>query len=613
MSKIRYRVLFGAMIMGGGVAAACGGVDPRIINIVEEGGSDGSGGSEANGAGGGSSGTDAGDGGDAPSEGGGGGMGAQAGEGPGPVLPEPPVVVSISPDTGSDQAEPTDSITIEFSEALDPSTVTSDSVLVYDGETPIAGTLDYSDVTVQFTPDQRLDLLGEYSVVVTTAITDVDGTAMVEDFSSAFSVRDGQWQEELLVQNADGALNRRLVSPVIDANGNALIVWGQAKGAQTVGSVYGRYYSPGQGFGEAFEIDTTDVACDDISVGMNGAGEAIVAWSEKRGTGEEVWARTIRAGAAEGPPRRVAVVPVAISGTVSAVSASGEAHVLWWFTDSATGGTRQNIVASHAASDEAWLSSPESIYSYADTLSPPAIAFDDDGNGFVFFAFDSDSSDSVPGQLYARRYLDTVGQWGNGTTIDGSEEVRLYDPPSVVTGVKGGARALFASGNDVKTVTFTKASGFSAAKIVDALDTSPGSLPQISSNGTRFLAAWYQSVSLNTNAYSALSDGLTFGAPELRSNGDYRVGYYGNAVPGVDRHGNGLVLFEQGNATNTVDIVFGRLSAKNDEWADSALVNSLEGEYQDPRLAMAPNGVAVAAWSVGIRLSANAIYVSTFE
>jgi hypothetical protein len=308
----------------------------------------------------------------------------------------------------------------------------------------------------------------------------------------------------------------------------------------------------------------------------------------------------------------VAVAPVAVGGTLSAVSATGESHVLWWFTDNATGGTKQNIGASHAAGDEAWATA-ETIYNYADTLSPPAVAFDDDGNGFVFFAFDSDSSDQVPGRLYARRYLATSGQWGNGVPIDGSDDVRLYDPPSVVTDSGGGAHAVFAAGQDVMLVTFAKATGFSAAKTIDALDISPGSLPQISSNGSRFLAAWYQSVSLNTNAYSALSDGGAFGAPELRSSGDYRVGYYGNAVSGLDRHGNGILLFEQGNATNTVDIVFGRLSAKGDDWADGAPVNSLEGEYQDPRVAVAANGVAVAAWSVGIRLSANAIYVSTFE
>jgi len=624
MSTSRYRSFVGAMVVVGSVAAACGGVDEGRVNIVDEaGGNDSSDAGEGNGGSGGSAGKAPGAGGDVSDQAGAGGAsgsggsGGEGGDGTGPVLPEPPVVVSITPDNGDDQVEPTDSIRIEFSEGLDPDSVTGDSVLVFDGETAISGELDYSGVTVEFIPDQRLDLLGDYSVVVTTDITDAEGTPMAADYSSSFTVRDGAWREELLVENAQGAINRLLVSPVIDANGNALMIWGQAKSGQTVGSVFGRYFSPDQGFGKPFEIDTTDVACDDLSVGMNAAGQAIVAWTEKRGTGEEVWARRISAGTLDGPASRVAVAPVNVSGTVSAVSATDEAHVLWSFNDSATGGTKQNILANHAKPAEAWLSTPEILYNYVESLSTPAVAFDDDGNGFVFFAFDSDSSDP-PGRLYARRYLVANGQWRSGTVIGGSDRVRQYYAPDVVTDANGGARALFAASDengveDVKVVTFTKAGGFGAAQVIDVLDISPNSSPKISSNGSRFLAAWYQSVSLTTNAYSSLSDGGAFAAPQLRSSGDFPVGYYGNAVTGLDRRGNGLVLFEQGNAASSVDIVFGRLSANGDEWADAAPVNSLEGEYQDPRLAVAANGVAVAAWSVGIRLSANSIYVTTFD
>lgn len=610
MSTARYGKILGALMVASGVAGACGGVDQGRVEIVNEGGSDGT--EPGDGGSGGSSGNGTGAAGEATHAGS--GAGGESGEGPGPLLPEPPVVVSVTPADGDDRAEPTDSIRIEFSEGLDPDSVTGDSVVIYDGETPVDGELDYSGVTVEFTPEHRLDLLGEYRVVVTTDVTDADGTPLAEEFSSSFVVRDGKWTEELVIENGTGTINRKLVSPVIDAHGNALVVWAQTKAAESVASVFGRYYSPGEGFGEPFEIDTTTVACDDVSVAMNASGEAIVAWTEKRGAGEEVWARRIEDGELAGAPERVdtAATTVAVGGTLSAVSVDGEAHILWWFNDPNPNATKQNLLASHAAKDEAWLATPELIYNYVDTLSPPGVAFDDDGNGFVAFAYDPTNSDATPGRLYVRRYLASNGQWGNGVVIDGSDGVRLYEPPSVATDSGGGARVLFAA-DDLKVVTFKKASGFSAAKTVDNLDLPPESWPQLASSGNRFLAAWYQSVTLNTNAYSALADGGDFGEPELRSGGDFRVGYYGSAVPGLDRRGNGFVLFEQGNAVDAVDIVFGRLSARSDAWTDGAPLNSLEGQYQDPRLAVAANGVAVAAWSLGIRLSANGLYVSTFE
>jgi hypothetical protein len=601
MTALAYGRIVGALLAAGSVAIACGGVDKGRINIVDEnGGGDGNGGSAGSSAG------------NAPTSGGGGGsdaQGGEAGDGPIPVLPEPPVVVSVSPDNEEGQADPTETIRIEFSEGLDASTVTSDSILIFDGETPIAGTLDYSGVTVEFTPDQRLALLGQYSIVVTADVADADGTPMAEDFSSSFTVRDGVWREELLVQNANGYLRRTLVSPVIDGNGNALIVWGQEKAPETVMSVFARTFTPGDGFGEPFEIDQTDVACEDISVAMNAAGEAIVTWTELRGAAEEVWARRLSAGELAASAERVDALAANIDGTVSAVSATGEAHVLWWFDDTASA-TKQNLLANHASSEEAWLSTPLIVYNYADTLSRPAVAFDDDGNGFVFFAFEYQTDQS---RLYARRYLETTGKWGNGVVIDGSEQVRLYDPPSLVTDDQGGALVVFSAGADVKAVRFSKAGGFTAAETIDVLDVGPSTLPQVSSNGSIFLATWYQSASLTTNAYSALSDGGDFAAPELRSSGDFQVGYYGNAVSAVDGHGNGLVLFEQGNAGGSVDVVFARLTASSAEWSDGALINSLEGEYQDPRVAVAANGVAIAAWSVGIRLSATSIYVTTFD
>jgi Bacterial Ig-like domain len=593
------------------LAIACGSVDQGRVEIVDEedaGAGSGAGGKQ--GAAGTSAGGSSGSAGS--SRGGSDSPGGDGGDGPAPVLPEPPVVVSVTPSDGETAAEPTDSIRIEFSEQLDPSTVTNETVRIMDGDVSIPGSVSLSGVTVEFTPDARLDLLGSYEVIVGTEVTDSQGTALSEQFTATFSVRDGSWQEELVVQNTAGALSRRLVSPVIDAAGNALIVWAQAKNGESVASVFGRSFSPGNGWGEAFELDQASVACDDVSVAMNHAGEAVVAWTQKAGASEEVWTRRISQGELASAAARVdAGLNTGVTETQSAVSATGRAHVFWSVNDTG-GGTKRNVLASNAPLGEEWLAPPAVLYNAADSLSSPGVAFDDDGNGFMFVAFDY-SSDSNPAQLYARRFLESSRQWGNGAVIADSDDVGLFDPPSVVTDSRGGARAVFAVGADVKLVTFSKAAGFSAAIVIDTLDSNPSSIPKLSSNGEHFLATWYQSASLTTNAYSAFSDGDAFAEPELRSNGDYRVGYYGNPVSGLDRHGNALVLFEQGNAADTVDIVFDRLTSSAGEWSDGSLVNSLDSAYQDPRIAVASNGVAVAAWSQGIRLTANSIFVSTFE
>jgi hypothetical protein len=87
--------------------------------------------------------------------------------------------------------------------------------------------------------------------------------------------------------------------------------------------VFARTFTPGDGFGEPFEIDQTDVGCEDISVAMNAAGEAIVTWTELRGAAEEVWARRLSAGELAASAERVDALAANIDGTVSAVSATG--------------------------------------------------------------------------------------------------------------------------------------------------------------------------------------------------------------------------------------------------------------------------------------------------
>jgi hypothetical protein len=145
MKARRIRSFASFFSLGVAVAVACGAPNDGHVNIVDE-ESGGSGGSRSAGASAGSNGKS-----------GGSGLGGDgfAGEGSIPVSPDPPVVVSVTP-SGDDLAEPTGVIEIEFSEGLDPDTVTLDNIKLLDGEVAVPGTLDYSGVTVTFTPDDQL-------------------------------------------------------------------------------------------------------------------------------------------------------------------------------------------------------------------------------------------------------------------------------------------------------------------------------------------------------------------------------------------------------------------------------------------------------------------------
>ncbi len=602
MAARRVRSFSSLFCLGVAVAVACGGPDEGRINIVDE-ESGGSGGSKNTGANGGTANGKSG-------ESGLGGDGA-AGEGSIPVSPDPPVVVAVTP-SEDELAEPNGSIEIEFSEGLDPDTVTLESIKLLDGEVAVSGTLDYSGVTAVFTPDVRLDLLGTYTVSVSTDVTDSGGTAMEEPYETSVQVRDGVWSEEVVVENATGTLYKQLISPVIDGYGNALVVWGQAAPDDPTGvtGVWGRFYRPGEGWGDAFEIDQTDGACDNLSVAMNSDGDAVVAWNQTVEGVYGVAARRYIAGAWEDYAVRVDNLETAVNAFIvtTAVSPTGEAHVFWNYND----GTHANLKTTHAAPESDW-SLPEPL-GYDDRVAPPGVAFDPDGNGFAFFVTDSNAS-GVKASLYAMRYIASSGAWGSGQSIEGSIEASFQEV-SVVADDDGGAYALFERYDDqaltwdVMSTTFTKATGFSEAVAIDFLDSGPSSIPRLSSNGSLRVASWSQTASLTENAYSALGEGDGYAEQELRSDGDFD-GEYGDVVAGVDRRGNALLLFAQQSPEENDDILFSRLAAG--EWTEAAKVNSEVAQYQDARVAVAANGVAVGAWSTGIRQVANSILVSVFE
>jgi len=71
-------------------------------------------------------------------------------------------------------------VQINFSEALDPTTVTGSSVTLKQGATPVAGTLSLGsgNSSVTFTPSSNLAANTSYTVTATTAITDVAGNPL---------------------------------------------------------------------------------------------------------------------------------------------------------------------------------------------------------------------------------------------------------------------------------------------------------------------------------------------------------------------------------------------------------------------------------------------------
>jgi hypothetical protein len=101
----------------------------------------------------------------------------------------PPSIISTNPVNGMTGVAANIAITARFSEDIDVSTITSDSLklLKTADQTAVEGLIYCSDGTVVFQPKNDLDLLTEYTAVITTAVTDLAGNALAENYTWSFT------------------------------------------------------------------------------------------------------------------------------------------------------------------------------------------------------------------------------------------------------------------------------------------------------------------------------------------------------------------------------------------------------------------------------------------
>ena len=102
-----------------------------------------------------------------------------------PVDHTPPAVVSKTPAAGATGVSPVTPIAATFSEPLATSSVTNASVFVA-GSTAVAGSVGLSGATVTFSPTAPLPAGADYTVTITTAVTDAAGNTLAQPVTWSF-------------------------------------------------------------------------------------------------------------------------------------------------------------------------------------------------------------------------------------------------------------------------------------------------------------------------------------------------------------------------------------------------------------------------------------------
>src|SRR5207247_471219 len=98
-----------------------------------------------------------------------------------------PVLAATAPANAGTNVPLNETITATFSEAMDASTINTNTFTLMQGTTNLPRTVSYADGTATFTPAQHVALLISYTVTISIGATDLAGNALTTDMSWSFT------------------------------------------------------------------------------------------------------------------------------------------------------------------------------------------------------------------------------------------------------------------------------------------------------------------------------------------------------------------------------------------------------------------------------------------
>ncbi len=99
----------------------------------------------------------------------------------------PPTISSTSPADSAPSVVANSTVSVTFSEAMNPATVTGAEFTLMSGTTPVSGTVTYSGTTATFTPATQLSPQTLYTATITTGVKDLAGNAIALPYTWSFT------------------------------------------------------------------------------------------------------------------------------------------------------------------------------------------------------------------------------------------------------------------------------------------------------------------------------------------------------------------------------------------------------------------------------------------
>lgn len=464
-----------------------------------------------------------------------------------------PIIVSVSPQADASDVAVTETIRVTFNEAIANNSISNSAFVVTDSQSAsVDGLIDIDAMgtVLSFQAAQELSAGEQYSVTISTDITDLSMNALANAFTWQFTTLAVSQQSFPVLINEPGspAFNEPYLA--VNSTGEAIAAWRQGSDLKV------NMYSPQNNWVgvEELSFGNTGFARQEVKVAIANNGDAIAAWINDTGQNSNTTIAARRYTKANGweDVFEIDDRDGLIQEHDVAIDNSGNAIVLWPFPGNSSQDPGIYVRRYNKASDT-W-SNAYALTSSEDTrYINPSIAMNDAGQAIAAWVVDSEIVQSA---IY-----DAVLSGNNNAPWLSAQSIGLPSENSVVVSnvdvainEQGEAVATWDQATNANTSGDIYASYYSpvdnwrAFEQLESMTEGEARYPQVAMNDERAIVVWTE---YDGSAYSVytntLSEQKQWLGVSLLENSDYNAGDSNapGALVNIDALGVVTVAWEQ--------------------------------------------------------------------
>jgi len=352
----------------------------------------------------------------------------------------------------------------------------------------------------------------------------------------------------------------------------------------TNGRIWASWYVPTQGWATPELISPAMVTSAVPRVGADSSGNAIAVWRQQTGL-FGAWANRYTPGTGWGTAEGIGAIDTAAGDFAIEVAVNPDGDAMSvWHQGD---GMRKNIWANRFASVGGWQTAELIESENGGDAKNPQVAVDANGNAIAVWQ----QNDGMDNYAAANRYT-PGGGWGTDLSIDNAPGVSSR--PQVASDAAGNAIAVW-PGIGVRANRYAQGVGWGTAEDIRSDMTGGLGAPEVAvSPDGHAIAVWPQTDGTRANLWAnRYEPGSGWGTAELIESDDAGGVQWPRVA--IDPNGDAVAVWHQSDGTRTN--IWANQYVADLGWATAELIETEDlGDAERPQVAVDPDGNAIAVW-----------------